>query len=193
MLVGVGGTHFLWGCDSGLHYYRCAPLLHVQTQKYGETHPQSLWGSGVWLLHSNCCAPSTLLWISFQQGVRGWSHYKLDGVGDTQSLWGCDSNFDCNYFCINNCYKFVGMGALCCCGAVTWARIAIAVPPSSMTRPKYMERVPGDSGKCNCCASSSESRLKYIPIYVHFGSCVSAEEIRCIFDDNSKIIFVNSS
>ena len=42
---------------------------------------------------------------------------------------GCDLDFHCNYFCINKCYKLVGMGALCCCGALTWACIATAVPP----------------------------------------------------------------
>ena len=32
------------------------------------------------------------------------------GVEDTQSLWGCDFDFHCNNFCINNYYKLVGGG-----------------------------------------------------------------------------------
>ena len=52
------------------------------------------------------------------------SHYKLDGVGDTQSLW----TFIATNFSINNCYKLVGVGASCSCGAMTWACIATAVP-----------------------------------------------------------------
>ena len=40
----------------------------------------------------------------------GRSHYKLDVLVGSQSLWGCDSDFHCNYFYINDYYKVVGVG-----------------------------------------------------------------------------------
>ena len=54
-----------------------------------------------------------------------------DGVEGTQSLWGCDFDFHCNNFCINNYYKLVGAGAKSNyeAGFVTWSCTAIAAVP----------------------------------------------------------------
>ena len=49
----------------------------------GGTHHQSLWGSGLWPGHRNCCAhSSTPTWLCFNKVHRG-GHHKLYGDGGT--------------------------------------------------------------------------------------------------------------
>ena len=47
----------------------------------------------LWLGHRNWCALNSRL--CSLQGVQGLSHYKLDGDGGIQFLWGCDLGLHC--------------------------------------------------------------------------------------------------
>ena len=61
----------------------------------GGIHPQSLWGSEA-VAQASQLVCAKFLRLCFLQGVKGWSHYKLDGDGGTQFMWGCDLGFHCN-------------------------------------------------------------------------------------------------
>ena len=103
----------------------CGPL----TRACIATSPRpdsKLWGNpsivsvglrGVALASQLLCPSSMLLWISFQQGIWRWSHYKFEGVEGTHLLWGCDSDFHSNHFAliiITSLLRAPGS-----CGAVT--------------------------------------------------------------------------
>ena len=108
------GTHFLWTSYSGLHCNCCVPCVPRPDSKlWGNPSPVPVGLLGVALASQPLCPPpppppptSMMLLISFQRGVRGWGHYKFEGVGAPIYCWTVTRA--CNYFCINNYYKLIG-------------------------------------------------------------------------------------